>query len=360
MLRFGRLLTKGFESEAIICEEISPKPCFFPLAPTPVLKKWGGYLDKYLIFPRRLKKALRSPKTRPDLFHVIDHSNAVYLNKVPSNAPIKKLVTCHDLIALRMSRNEFGHAPRVSMTGQKLQQWIHGSLGNADAYACDSSVTEKDLHRLVPHSRGRSKVIHLGVESATSDHSIESSLPFNPSETDYVLHVGSSAWYKNRKGVLEAFTNLRKNHEIKNPHLVFVGPELQSEEMTHSMTDRAKELSKQIIVLNKVTESTLEMLYKNAKALIFPSFAEGFGWPPLEARALDCPVIASKTGAIHDILGDSAIYVDPNNQKEINQAMLNALNKELPAQSSITIPTVKDCARNYTSLYLRTMKHDHA
>jgi glycosyltransferase involved in cell wall biosynthesis len=172
--------------------------------------------------------------------------------------------------------------------------------------------------------------------------------------------VGSSAWYKNRKGVLEAFINLRKNHDVKNPHLVFVGPELQSEEMTHSMTDKAKELSKHIIVLNKVSESALEMLYKNAKALIFPSFAEGFGWPPLEARALGCPVIASKTGAIHDILGDSATYVDPNNQKEINRAMLNAMNKELPAQSSNAIPTTEDCVGNYASLYARTMKHSHA
>ena len=259
-----------------------------------------------------------------------------------------------------MSRNEFDQAPRVSRTGQKLQQWIHRSLGNADAYACDSSVTEKDLHRLVPHSKGRSNVIHLGVDRALEKKPSQDLLPFEPSETDYLLHVGSSAWYKNRKGVLEAFINLRKNHEIKNPHLVFVGPELQSEEMTHSMTDKAKELSKQIIVLNKVTESTLEMLYKNAKALIFPSFAEGFGWPPLEARALDCPVIASKTGAIHDILGDSATYVDPNNQKEINRAMLNSMNKEPLPQSSNAIPTTEDCVGNYASLYARTMKHSHA
>lgn len=358
MLRFGKLLTKGFDPEAIICEEMFPKPCFFPLAPTPVMKKWGGYLDKYLIFPRRLKKALRARKLRPDLFHIIDHSNAVYLDKAPSNSPIKKLVTCHDLIALRMSRNEFDHAPKVSRMGQKLQNWIHRSLGFADAYACDSSVTEKDLHRLVPHSKGRSKIIHLGVKRATTDHSTESSLPFEPSETDYLLHVGSSAWYKNRKGVLEAFINLRKNHEIKNLHLVFVGPELQSEEMTHSMTDKAKELSKHIIALSKVSESALKMLYKNAKALIFPSFAEGFGWPPLEARVLGCPVIASKTGAIQDILKDSAIYVDPNNQNEINQAMLNAVNKEpLPQSADAAIPTIEDCVENYASLYARTIKY---
>jgi len=186
------------------------------------------------------------------------------------------------------------------------------------------------------------------------------SLPFDPSNTNYILHVGSSAWYKNRKGVLEAFINLRKNQDVKNTHLVFVGPELQPEEMAHSMTDRATEFSTHIIVLNKVSEATLEILYKNAKALIFPSFVEGFGWPPLEARVLGCPVIASKTGAIYDILGDSATYVDPNNQKEINQAMLIAMNEEPLPQSSDSIPTTEDCIRNYASLYARTIKHEHA
>ena len=360
MLRFGELLTTGFATEEITCEEIFPKPCFFPLAPTASMKKWGGYLDKYLLFPKRLKKALRARKNRPDLFHVIDHSNAVYLNKVPSNPPIKKLVTCHDLIALRMSRNEFEQAPRVSRTGQKLQQWIHRSLGNADAYACDSSDTEKDLNRLVPSSKGRSRVIHLGVDRFIEKQPSRDSLPFDPSNTNYILHVGSSAWYKNRKGVLEAFINLRKNHDVKNPHLVLVGPELQPEEMPHSMRDKVTELSKHIIVLTKVSESALKMLYKNAMALIFPSFAEGFGWPPLEAQALDCPVIASKTGAIYDILGDSATYVDPNNQREINQAMLLAMNEEPLPQPSNTIPTTEDCVRNYASLYARTIKPDHA
>ena len=256
MLRFGKLLTNGFESEAIVCREIYPKPCFFPLAPTSIMKKWGGYLDKYLLFPRRLKQTLRCSETRLDLLHVIDHSNAVYMNQVPSSTQIKKLVTCHDLIALRMSRNEFDHAPRVSKTGQKLQKWIHRSLSLADAYACDSSATKKDLHRLVPRSEGRSEVIHLGVDRSHLSSHLSSPpkgvFAFEPSNTDYILNVGSSAWYKNRKSVLEAFINLSKCNEIKNPHLVFVGPQLQSEEIKNLGIENTKELFQQISVLNNV------------------------------------------------------------------------------------------------------------
>ena len=123
------------------------------------------------------------------------------------------------------------------------------------------------------------------------------------------------------------------------------------------MTEKTKELSKHIIVLNKVSESTLEMLYRNAKALIFPSFAEGFGWPPLEAKALGCPVITSTTGAIHDILGESATYVDPKNQKEINQAILMIVRGDAQQKKPATIPTIEDCIENYSKLYLQTIKN---
>ena len=357
MLRFGKLLTEGLASEAIRSAEIFPTACFSTLSPTASLKKWCGYVDKYLVFPRKLKKALRDPKTSPDLFHVIDHSNAVYLNHMPPDSKTKKLITCHDLIALRMSLNEFKQAPEVSSSGRKLQKWIRASMGNSDIYACDSSDTEKDLHRLVPHSKDRTKVIHLGVERVSVKETEQEQLPFEPAKTNYVLHAGSSSWYKNRKGVVEAFIHLRKETNAKETRLVFVGPELQPEETKGFENHALDDLVKSIITLEKVSESSLARLYKNAMVTIFPSFTEGFGWPPLEAKALGCPVITSKTGAIHDILGESANYVDPQNQNEMNQAILKVVRGEDQQKKPASIPTIEDCIENYSMLYLQTIKN---
>ncbi|MBT3636170.1 MAG: glycosyltransferase, partial [Opitutae bacterium] len=75
------------------------------------------------------------------------------------------------------------------------------------------------------------------------------------------------------------------------------------------------------------------------------------GWPPLEANAMGCPVITTRTGAIADILGNSATYVDPANQREINQALLSFMNNERPEHSSPGIPTNHDCSNNYERLY---------
>ncbi|MEK9633867.1 MAG: hypothetical protein VW622_08505, partial [Opitutae bacterium] len=63
-------------SNSLERNEIFPEPRLQPLTPTSSFKKWSAYVDKYLIFPRRLKKVLNNPRTQPDLLHVIDHSNA--------------------------------------------------------------------------------------------------------------------------------------------------------------------------------------------------------------------------------------------------------------------------------------------
>ena len=263
-----------------------------------------------------MKKVLNSPRTQPDLLHVIDHSNAVYLKSVPRDSKTKRLITCHDLIALRSSKNEFSEAPRISTTGKKLQNWICNSLGKADAYACDSSFTEKDLNRIIPHSKGRSEVIHLGVSPKAIAHSRASELPFDPSNTDYLLHVGSSAWYKNRKAILSAFSQLLNNSHFPSVNLIFVGPPLQEEELTEETKTWMEKNKSRVVVLDQVDEPNLRQVYRHARAFVFPSFVEGFGWPPLEANAMGCPVITTRTGAIADILGNSATYVDPTDQRK--------------------------------------------
>ena len=92
-------------------------------------------------------------------------------------------------------------------------------------------------------------------------------------------------------------------------------------------------------------------LYKNTNVFLFPSLVEGFGWPPLEANAMGCPVITSRTGAIADILGNSATYVDPANQREINEALLPLMDKKSPVHSVPDLPTNEECSNDYARLY---------
>ena len=356
MLRFSDLLLSHLPKDKVNLEEIHPKTHLHKLCPLGKCKKWAGYIDKYLLFPRCLTNRLQNKLSPIDIVHIIDQSNAVYLPKIQNAKSLPKLLTCHDLIALRTAQNEFPEAPKTSANGKRLQNWIHRSLPYADAYACDSSRTEMDLNRITPISKGRSTLIHLGVQPERGDDNSIDDMPFDPMNTDFLLHVGSSAWYKNRKRLLKAFVDVKEGGNLKTLKLILVGPLPQLEELTEKTDNWLKDNPKELTVLSDLSESRLQTLYENANALIFPSLIEGFGWPPLEARSLGCTVITSKTGAMDDILGSAATYVDPKSTKDIVVKIKEILDADRANGPPPHIPKASECAQAYENLYKRLVE----
>lgn len=66
-----------------------------------------------------------------------------------------------------------------------------------------------------------------------------------------------------------------------------------------------------------VTDEELKSLYMNAGCFVFPSIYEGFGLPPIEAMSVGCPVIASNIAPLNEILGDAALFFDPNDSEQL-------------------------------------------
>jgi len=110
-----------------------------------------------------------------------------------------------------------------------------------------------------------------------------------------------------------------------------------------------------IFSFKNLPENILGELYNYAKALVFPSFIEGFGWPPLEAAVRGCPVIATRTGAIADLLGNYARYVEAKNQSSINQSIQELLRSPWSKRNVMSLPTHEDCRRQYFDLYEQMM-----
>ena len=176
-------------------------------------------------------------------------------------------------------------------------------------------------------------------------------LSFDVSKTQYLLHVGSSAWYKNRSAVFKSFLNAKNHSYGKKLKLVLVGPAPQPDEINAELCVSLKKYSTDVICLENISRATLNHLYLNAQLLLFPSFIEGFGWPPLEAAKMDCSVITAKTGAIHDLMGDNARYVDPVNQESINKAVTDELEGASTKQLKVSLPSNQQCRENYFQLY---------
>ncbi|MCL2206470.1 MAG: glycosyltransferase [Fibromonadales bacterium] len=82
---------------------------------------------------------------------------------------------------------------------------------------------------------------------------------------------------------------------------------------------------KNCIILEEVDSSELAYLYKNAFALVYPSFAEGFGYPPIEAAAYGTPSICSNVTSIPEICGDMPVYFSPFYQEDLFRAMIKMM-----------------------------------
>jgi len=144
----------------------------------------------------------------------------------------------------------------------------------------------------------------------------------------FFLFVGNLKAHKNLLNLLYAFEDFIKEDESFS--LVIVG---KNKDMINSLDIQSviknnKILASKVKLVDSAMQSDLVMMYELAKALIFPSFYEGFGFPPLEAMALSCPVIASRAASIPEICKDSVLYVDPYNYKTIVDAMKQIISDE--------------------------------
>ena len=87
--------------------------------------------------------------------------------------------------------------------------------------------------------------------------------------------------------------------------------------------------------IGSVEEKDKPAVYSLAKTFIYPSFFEGFGFPPLEAMALGVPVITSRNSSLPEVVGDSALLVDPYSVGEIVQAMESLIFNDFLRQNII-------------------------
>ena len=139
----------------------------------------------------------------------------------------------------------------------------------------------------------------------------------------FFFHVGGSSWYKNRAGILRGFHayQQQRNGANEQPPIALVMAGALPDANLLSLSAELG-IEKDVHWLGQVTNEELAALYNAAVALVFPSLAEGFGWPPVEAQACGCPVIVSNRAPMTEAAGDAAIFVAPNEPEEIGAALL--------------------------------------
>ncbi len=128
-------------------------------------------------------------------------------------------------------------------------------------------------------------------------------LPFSPNTT-YFLALGTREWRKNSAGILRAFEIFKKSASYCGEELLFVG------RSGYGAPKNAQSIT-------YCTPEEKWWLLKNARALLYPSFYEGFGLPPLEAGAVGTPSLIADVTAPKETMGAAALLVNPYDAREI-------------------------------------------
>ena len=318
MLRFSNLLHHEMKAHGHQVEYISPQPLLNRSGAGPTgISKWLGYVDKFLLFPFLLKRAAR----HADLVHITDHSNALYVKTVKRKP---HLINCHDVLAIRAALGEID-GKSTGWTGKILQKLVLRGLNQADRIACISKNTHQELLRISQVEPQNATVIYMGLnypyapmETAKAWEKIGELVGQRKDElarNSYVFHVGGNQWYKNRIGVLKIYNQLRNLYpDDAMPRLVMAGQQL-SENMREFISEN--KLQNLVFEVQKCSNEELRAFYSTAGVMLFPSLAEGFGWPVVEAQACGSRVVTSNFSPLTEIGGEAAIYCDPQQENEV-------------------------------------------
>ena len=183
----------------------------------------------------------------------------------------------------------------------------------------DSHYSAAQIAHVLRVPRGRIRVMYPGIDERYFSDAHGGSGGQQYGLTEYVLSVGVLSPQKNLAGMVRAFAQLAR----PGLSLAIVGREdgpyyrESIEPLIHRLG-----VASRITRLGVVPFNDLAALYRGARALLYPSFAEGFGLPPLEAMACGTPVVASDCTSLPEVLGDAAVLVDPLASDELTAALV--------------------------------------
>jgi len=281
------------------------------------LPKWKRIWTRYAVYPFVVKKS-----RNVDVVHVLDQSWCDLVKSIPKKT--KKVITVHDIIPLSFSGSIKGHARKRFFNRMKL-------LHDFDMISADSIATKNDLINILNIDREKIIVSPLGVSIPDVNMGGERFPSFQKKMDSFSNHqsdmtlfsVGVNTRRKNLKGLISGIDVFQK--KTKNRvSLLRAGDYL-----TGGLLDFAKEvLGDRFLELGRVSDEDLEFAYKFCDVFVFPSLAEGFGLPILEAMARGKPVISSMHTSLPEAGGDEALYFDTEDLNTFSNALQILMKKE--------------------------------
>jgi len=283
------------------------------------------------IFNYFLQKLFGRPRV-DKILGGVDIFFSPHFNFTSLSSGVRKIITVHDLSFLRY--------PQFFSGRQNFWHYALGvkrALRKADQIVAVSENTKNDIIELVGVAPEKISVIYSGnnlFPPAVSAPVISQFLEAKNIPGRFILYLGTIEPRKNISGLIQAFNQLKAKDQFIDLKLVLAGAEGWKNKSIYKERE-ASFYKKDIIFLGYISEQETEILYSRAQAFVYPSYYEGFGFPPLEAMAHDLPVVCSNVSSLPEVVGEAAILINPFKPEEITSALEIILTDEKARQDLI-------------------------
>ncbi len=236
------------------------------------------------------------------------------------------IITIHDLMPFIF--REFLPPSKMKNFFPVYSTVINRTARFADHIITVSKHSAGDIIRILGVTRDKITIIY-----SAADEGFRPLGKKNPTEVlnrygikrPFLLFVGRQEYNKNIPGIVEAFITVR--NKGYNVQLVMVTePGKFLKEVEPILKDEG--LLDDVIITGKVSQEDLYDIYASAHTLLIPSFYEGFGLPAIEAMACRVPVIVSDRSSLPEVVGDAGLYVNPDREDKIAEAIIQLLTNE--------------------------------
>lgn len=291
---------------------------FAPLHSNRNLSEIGGVPTSGLYLPKTGTKVSRITnelskqlawfsmrRFEPDIVHETYFTNKCFR---ASKAP--RVLTVYDMIHERYA-DDFENNQGTTVPKQL-------AASRADKIICISKNTQRDLVTYCGIDEAKTSVIYLSADRFF-EVSDEQRAAREANSRPYLLYVGARTGYKNFAAFLKSFAaskSLSSGFDI-----VCFGGGLFSDQEKQLITQCG--LTQGQVRQEFGDDGALRTCYLQATAFVYPSLYEGFGIPPLEAMAAQCPVVCSNTSSLPEVVGNASELFDPTSVESIKDAMEN-------------------------------------
>lgn len=269
------------------------------------------------IGPRRdwaMARFLRRRGRDFDLVHITSHNYPLAMKG--------GVVTIHDVTFKRWFDSKskipgWKHAARFY-----LDLIVRRALRRAQAVIAVSESTRRELVAAfspAPEDAAKVEVIHEGWEHLL-DYEREACPQRGFDAEGFLFFLGSYRVHKNLGLLLEAF-RLAMPHIPEGRILVISGSSARLTTANRQMLAAINAERERVVFTGYVSNACVARLYREADAFIFPSLAEGFGLPVLEAFQFGAPLLCARTTSLPEVAGEAALYFNPHDAADMANAI---------------------------------------